>query len=242
MRGPRLPAGAAPPLSRPRRASPGFSPSAGVPRLLGSREPWERGAREGVLGSRGAVRASAGPGSLREQRVEGGGGAGGGARPREVRGPGAGCRPDGAGGAGLSPGSGGRKGSHPSRPPGLPSPPGPAPPAPRSGGRPAGRDRVAARGRRWLGLSGRVCSLRPGLDFLLRRAPPRTFCGGRGEGSGIASAAGKWRPGRGRPADRPGLCLRRPFLRSPAARLPVRRGGPGSCFPRFLYSGLRLSS
>lgn len=109
---------------------------------LGSREARERGARGGGGGGqlarlRPGERES---GFLRGVEGRGSRGREGGGRPlpREVHGGGAGCWPEGAGGAGLSPGSGGRKGSHPSRQPGLPSPQ-PAPRAPRADGGPVRR-------------------------------------------------------------------------------------------------------
>lgn len=193
---------------------------------LGSWEPWERRARGGVPGSRGAVRASAGSGSVGERRGEGGGGAGGVARPPRGARPGsAGCRPEGAGRAGLSPGSGGRKGSHPSRPPGRPPPGPPAGPAPRArraGGGPGPRSCSRVARAPGPGLSpvprlGLPASPGAAAD-ILRRA-------GGGERNGIASAAGKWWPGRGRLAYCPGLCLRRASLRAP--RPGARSGGPG---------------
>lgn len=175
MRGPRLPAGAGPPSSRPRRAARAVSPSAGTPRLWDPGNPGSAGRGEGcparaAPSGRAQVRVLSGSGG--ERVAAGQAGALG---RREVRGPSAGCRPEGAVRDGLSPDSGGRKGSHPSRRSGALSPS--ARPS-RLRGRATGRGaegggRGAARG--WLGLPGRVCPLRPGLDFLLLPAPPRTF-------------------------------------------------------------------
>lgn len=117
---------------------PPASPVRGDNPPLGSREAEERGARGGgvVASSRCSVRGNSSPDSFGQWRGEGREGEGGGRPlPREERGGGAGCWPEGAGGAGLSPGCGGRKGSHPSRQPGLPSPR----PAPRADGRPGSR-------------------------------------------------------------------------------------------------------
>lgn len=84
MRGPRLPAGAGSPPSRFRCAAPGLSQSTGTPRVwvpgkLGSAG---RGVCVcvwgGVPASRGAVRANAGPGSVRGRRRGSRGGQGGG--------------------------------------------------------------------------------------------------------------------------------------------------------------------
>lgn len=98
---------------------------------------WDPGGRArgaaggGVPGSRGAgpgsVRGTEGRGSRRARRRRRGARVRPGARGRGVR-----CRGEGA--AGLSPGSGGRKGSHPSRPPGSPPPrPRGRPPPPSAG-------------------------------------------------------------------------------------------------------------
>lgn len=175
-----------------------------------------RNAGRGLASLRGAVRASASRGSFRQCK---GGGRGGEGRELPLRGEecsgGAGCWAQDAGGAGLSPGRGGRKGSHPSRQPGLPSPR-PAPGAPRAGG---WRSRGAVglglgAAHENLGLTGVSGACAAGLS-LPPCAPAWTSCfalrgrghfaAGRGEGSGIASAAGKWRPGRGRLTGCPGL-------------------------------------
>lgn len=79
--GPEAPRGSGSPIVPSPPRGPRRLPVRGDSPPLGSREPWERGARGGVPGSRGAVRASTGPGSVGERRGEGGGGAGGGARP-----------------------------------------------------------------------------------------------------------------------------------------------------------------
>lgn len=182
---------------------PGRSQSAGTPRLW---DPGKPGSAGRVCVVAWLVRSSPGrrePGFCRERRGGGRGGEGGGTYPS--RGALLGAR-----------GSGRRARAGPAvtgqrRKERVTPIPAPELPSPRPG--PAGRDGYGFRGPRAAEpLAGVLAAratrlgppLRPGSDFLLRRAMPRTFCGGRGEGSGIASAAGKWRLGRGRLAD----CLR----------------------------------
>ncbi|XP_073935719.1 uncharacterized protein [Castor canadensis] len=134
--------------------------------------------------------------------------------------------------AGLSPGSGGRKGSHPSSRR-LPSPSlrllalratGP------------GRGALAAelledsgraRAGRW-GSEAGFCPLLLRFDFLLRPAPPRTFCGGRGRGAELrprrGSGGGEGPRGRAAVA---GLCRAPPW---PSGR-PSRRVGQSPASP-----------
>lgn len=127
MRGPRLPAGvdpaqSRPPCDAPRPPHPRGHSVSGISGSLGAR---------GAAGKRPARAAPSGRARVRVLSGDGGEGVSAGKAGahvwREVRGRGAGCRAEGAAGAGLSPGSGGRKGSHPSRRPAS-LPPGPADP------------------------------------------------------------------------------------------------------------------
>lgn len=193
-----------------------------------------------MASSRCSVRENASPGSFGQWRGEGREGQGGGRPlPREERGGGAGCWPEGAGGAGLSPGCGGRKGSHPSRQPGLPSPP-----AGSEGGRQAGapwawalEPLAGAQAERSVGGLG----CRPGSAPC---APASTSCfarrgrghfaagGGRGaellarRGSGGRGGGGLW-AAPALAATRSPLLPRRPALRTGAVGLVVV--SPVSC-------------
>lgn len=195
-----MPRGSGSPLTLspcPRRAAPGVSPSAGTSRS-GTPGGRARGAAGGgVPGSRvagpGSVRGPEGRGSRRarrRRRRRRGARVRPGARGRGVR-----CRGEGA--ARLSPGSGGRKGSHPSRPPGSPPPRPRGRPPPHSPGRAAGPGRrgpqtLSQTPAGWRGRgspAGRQApSARPGFDFLLRRGH---FAAGGGGGERIASAVGE---------------------------------------------------
>lgn len=162
---------------------------------LGSREAWERGARRGSArlarrrpGERGSgfCRGTAGRGSRRARRGRTSGercaagerGAGPRARPE------LGCHRAAAEGRGHT---------HPAAR--LPFPPAPrTPKGRRRAGAPWAAESLAGawglRGCWWPGLPCRVWPPRPVFDFLLRPAPPRTFCGGRGEGSGLRARRG----------------------------------------------------
>lgn len=214
MRGPRLPADAASPRSRPRRAAPCFPPSSGAAWLRRRGEPAsaERGA---VRGSRCALRRRPGPGSVGEPRAGacGGGRGGAGARSRAGRGRGAG--PSARAGPGCHRAAAeGRGHTHPGRR--LPSPAVGPRGRPRAGGGalvpgPGPRSRSRAPGRAGAGhRSGRAgcCPPRSGFHFLLRRAPPRTFCGGRGRGAELRPRRGRGRGQGGQLAHCPRLGLR----------------------------------
>ncbi|KAF5924670.1 hypothetical protein HPG69_004542 [Diceros bicornis minor] len=172
--------------SPPRRLRPPCVRGDTPPR--GSWGTWERGAR-GVAGSRGAVGEGAGPGSVGAEGRGSAGQARGAGPPGGAR-PGSGRRPEGAGGPGCHRAAAeGRGHTHPGRRAPLP-PAGPAGPE-AAGGRRAEAPRAGPRSRRRAPGAGVPAAgsragsaLRPGPDFLLRRAPPRTFCGGRGRGAG----------------------------------------------------------
>lgn len=195
-------------------------------------------------GSRGAVRESAGLGSVGERRGEGPGEGGGGRllRPGEC-GRDAGCRPEGAGGAGLSPGSGGRKGSHPSRPPGLPSPR----PAPRAGGGPGRRrgsgswSRSRAPGCAGVsvcGSGGRACpSARASTSCFAGRRRRGHFAAGGGRGAALLA-----RRASGGPEERGLLVAPRALPATGFSPRPRPGAGSGRGAPDPRFSSLSVSA
>lgn len=206
MRGPRLPAGAGSPPSRFRCAAPGLSQSTGTPRVWVPGKLGSAGRGVCVCVCVGGCPPRAAPFGRTRVRVlseDGGeevaaGKAGGARRPRGVR---PCCGVPGRGRGRAVTRQRRKEGVTPIPAARLPSPR-PCGPLRRTAGPGAAscgdaRGRPGCPGWRWPGLPGRVCPPRPGLDFLLRPARPQTFCGGRGGGERIASAAGKWRPGAG---------------------------------------------
>lgn len=216
--GPEAPRGSGFPAVPSPRAASGLPVSAGSPRLGDPRG----------LGARGGLARAAPSGRARVRVLWRSGGAGGaraggrGAQAgREVRGRGR-APARGRGQGRTVTGRRRKEGVTPIPAAGLPSP---RPARGPRGGPAAGRGRGLGWGRGAHARErarGRGCpagsALRPGPDFLLRGAPPRTCCGGRGRGGErAASAAGRGRPGTARLGL--GLGLRRARRAPRAARL-----------------------
>lgn len=201
---------------------------------LGSREPWECGARGRVSDSRGAVRGARVrvlSGSGGERVAAGQAGALG---RREGRGPGAGCRPEGAGGAGLSPGAAEVRGhTHPGR---LgPPPPRPGPGGSEDGWR-AGARRAGAAEPLAGGSGSRAGSVpcAPAWTSCFSGRRRGHFAAGGGEGSGIVARRGSGGRGGGGSRTAPGCAC--DALPSAAPRPGARLAGrvavsPGSFIP-----------